>query len=468
MAEDKPFKDNIDNLLRDMSSAEQGESLFAALKPAEPLPRDDKPAVLAYEDTINLLRAKVEELERKLEAASKAQENASRQKSGEPKPLPPNQELIAFFKSRMEELEKKLYGVQEKALYATLELKNREESQKEARKESEEILRAIREQQRSEHDRRLKERLEKADARIEELEKRLLEVSLRGKDEEAALTGKLAGAVENLKSLVGENIAALSEAVGKLGVTVACNAAEQKTAVEERLSALEKFLNERLSRQDAEIRKDFNKQLRDLRESEGGGKPDVEAALNRLGENAAFLVREREEKFEAKLAELRQLLQGGACAKEEEWVKWRQEISAALNANAEVLAESSEKFEQGVSEFKKAVLDNLESYGKSEAKGAQQRHLSAINRWSMIGFICHTMEGLEKRNRELNENMSSVLSGLEQIPREIGSSAFGRILARQIDKVRESLAKLGSEISVFSSLKSEIKSKLEEAFGRQE
>lgn len=88
-------------------------------------------------------------------------------------PAPPT-ELMLYLQQRMSALEDKLAAAQEEAIRANLMLREREEAQRRAQGEVEELFRSIRESARaSQWDARLREELKTAQDRLHELERRL-------------------------------------------------------------------------------------------------------------------------------------------------------------------------------------------------------------------------------------------------------------------------------------------------------
>ena len=99
---------------------------------------------------------------------------------GVPMPPPPSQdrEMNDYLKAKLTEMESKLRESQEKGLAFAYELKGREEARKESRREMEEFLAAVKRQQAdSETERARGLELEKARARIEALELKIMELS---------------------------------------------------------------------------------------------------------------------------------------------------------------------------------------------------------------------------------------------------------------------------------------------------
>ncbi len=98
-----------------------------------------------------------------------------------PPPEPPRQqdaEILSYLKSKVTQLEANLREAQEKGLSFALELKAREEARKESRREMEEFLGAVRQQQAAaEADRQRSAEADKYRERISALEARLLQIS---------------------------------------------------------------------------------------------------------------------------------------------------------------------------------------------------------------------------------------------------------------------------------------------------
>ncbi|MDE2292260.1 MAG: hypothetical protein KGL53_09270, partial [Elusimicrobia bacterium] len=100
----------------------------------------------------------------------------------EPPPPPPAAptELAIFLQTRVDLLQKNLETAQQEALRANLLMREREEAQRKAQTEVEDLFRNIREQQRAAgYDRMMRENYSSAAARVRELEARLALAQLR-------------------------------------------------------------------------------------------------------------------------------------------------------------------------------------------------------------------------------------------------------------------------------------------------
>ncbi|MBI5244565.1 MAG: hypothetical protein HY922_12935 [Elusimicrobia bacterium] len=163
--------------------AEKVDFLLASLRgqppPEAPPSVEAQAAAAASEEQLAPLRSKVEELERKLAELSAPPAPPEGAEAPAEPPKPPT-ELMMFLHTRMELLERRLELAQQEALRANLVLREREEAQKKAQGEVEELFRSIREQERSARfDRRLREQYSATHSRVEELEARLAMAQLR-------------------------------------------------------------------------------------------------------------------------------------------------------------------------------------------------------------------------------------------------------------------------------------------------
>ncbi|MEK7656635.1 MAG: hypothetical protein AAB412_02675, partial [Elusimicrobiota bacterium] len=164
--------------------AEKVDFLLASLRgqpPPEAPPEegDFTSAAAPSEDALAPMRAKIEELERKLAEAASPPAPAEGEEAAPQPPQAPT-ELALFLHTRVELLEKRLELAQQEALRANLILREREDAQRKAQTEVEDLFRGIREQERAARfDRRLREDHSTVRGKVEELEARLAMAQLR-------------------------------------------------------------------------------------------------------------------------------------------------------------------------------------------------------------------------------------------------------------------------------------------------
>lgn len=133
------------------------------------------PPLASHEETIRPLQKRIDELEKKL---AEVVRSTSGPEEGEPPRAP--SELMMYIHTRMELLERKLQEAQAEALRANLLLHEREEAQRRAQKEVEDMFRTMKESQRAaRYDAALHEEVKGAAQRIQELEAKLAETQLR-------------------------------------------------------------------------------------------------------------------------------------------------------------------------------------------------------------------------------------------------------------------------------------------------
>ncbi|HAN04806.1 MAG TPA: hypothetical protein DCQ25_06080, partial [Elusimicrobia bacterium] len=154
------------------------DSLFSSVFPqSEPVPapapaatpQPHRPTV--SEDQVSALNKKIELLERNIvgELQKKLSERA------EVPPAPPSPATPALI-AKITEMDQRFREFQDKFLLGAAQMKNIEESKISARREIEELLKVVREQQKySELDRQMHDQLQKAWSRVEEMEQRLIE-----------------------------------------------------------------------------------------------------------------------------------------------------------------------------------------------------------------------------------------------------------------------------------------------------
>lgn len=159
------------------------DSVFAGIIPLSELapvpvqsPVHQAPRPAVGEEQVAALNRKIETMERNIveQLGKKLAETLS---PPPPPPPPPVSAAMPELLSKIGEMEARFREFQEKFLLGAAQMKNIEESKMGARREIEDLLKAVREQQKySELDRQMHAQLEKAWTRVEEMEKRMLEV----------------------------------------------------------------------------------------------------------------------------------------------------------------------------------------------------------------------------------------------------------------------------------------------------
>lgn len=178
--------DKVENLLASLRG-EEPESEPEPQADAPPPMMEGGPAAQAadlgpIEAKIAALEAKIAELETPPPALEEPPLLEEPPPALEPPPEPPQPptQLTLFLQTRMELLERKLEMAQHDAVRANMILREREDAQRRAQKEVEDLFRRIREQQRAAGcEQELRRGYTQAQARIEELQARLTLSELR-------------------------------------------------------------------------------------------------------------------------------------------------------------------------------------------------------------------------------------------------------------------------------------------------
>lgn len=160
------------SFLSSLKSGKSGGSSFGGLGGlgAGPASSDAPPS-----DNLRPMQKRIDELEKRLAEVIKA---TGGPEDGEAPKAP--SELMMYIHTRMELLERKLQEAQAEALRANLLLHEREEAQRRAQKEVEDLFRTIKEQQRAARfDSSLREQVSGAQKRMEQLETQLAEAQLK-------------------------------------------------------------------------------------------------------------------------------------------------------------------------------------------------------------------------------------------------------------------------------------------------
>ncbi|MFA5140152.1 MAG: hypothetical protein WC728_13050 [Elusimicrobiota bacterium] len=173
--------------------ANKVENLLAVLRgetPPEEVPQAEAPApapaaqgAAVSEGELAQLKDKIAELEQKLEgmAAPPPMEMAAPPPLEEqPEPPQPPTELAVFLQTKVQLMEKRLELAQQEALRANILLREREEAQRKAQKEVEDLFRSIRESQRAATwDRALHGQYAQTQSQVQDLQLRLQTAQLK-------------------------------------------------------------------------------------------------------------------------------------------------------------------------------------------------------------------------------------------------------------------------------------------------
>jgi len=160
-----------------------GHSVFAGIlpqeapaQPAAQVPQEVRRGPSA-DEAISAVKTKIDAMEKTILAQiERKMEEKAAQAAVQPPPPPPSP-VPALMLKKIEDLENRLKDYQERSVVSAGQLKSIEESKIGARREIEDLLKAVREQQKfSELDRQMHEQLQKSWTRVEDLEKKLMDI----------------------------------------------------------------------------------------------------------------------------------------------------------------------------------------------------------------------------------------------------------------------------------------------------
>ena len=465
MDTDKSRKDSVFSVV--FPSSEPAPEHIPA-PPAHPAPR---PAV--SEEQAAALDRKMEMLERNI--AAQLEEKLSMI----PPPPPPSPAIPAVI-SKIAEMESRLKEFQEKFLLGASQMKNIEESKISARREIEELLKAVREQQKySELDRQMHAQLEKAWQRVEEMEKRMLDAYSAAANKPAPPPAPPAPAVP-VERIVGEVLKAIDarleerfgriEAMLKKADIKAEDAASASGGAGKRLTELSASVEA--------VRAGFAEEMKQLRVDVFAGKERVEDLLEGLkkevlssvgkaaGEGDDALLRHMDAVAmdgRERLDEIVKLFMGHleeAAARDRRIITQIALLEGDLKKeNEKNMAAHSAMSERLEKSLGAGIQDALAVAGKENVRGLEEiRRICGLNSGNVAA-----LGAIERNLSELQARFTGRLGGLRGIIKELEPAHLesllgvsGAILRRGLENVREMTAGIEAEMTRLAGIKGEI------------
>lgn len=471
-------------------------SIFASISPA-PAPAAPPPASrpAVSEDTVNLLRQKIDALEKniisqldkRLSEQAKAAAAQPAPANATPPPPPPRQQAVeAAFLQKMGELERRMEEFGRMTMLSASQMKNIEESKISARREIEDLLKAVREQQKySELDRQMHDQLEKSWARVEELEKKLmgfyaslLDSRRVGQEEESRLSAGLAcrlsametrlagqeqvlaGLVPALDKTLAERLGALesrrpsgADAVEELKRAVAEEFARQAVRGDEFLRAqaqaqravFEEFFRERLNGLSDALSSGLAAIGRESADLRSGIRNTMEGELASLREEFARQARELGSQIDSfrGTAEANRLRAEGV---ENSLAGSAREISSSLERALKASEESSRTL---AGEF----VSRLEASHKRQLEELNARYADAFRGYAVLERARLLSASALCRLEEIEAGLSAVLGSVDEARLPLVPGVSGIVLRRALDGLRGALAGLRADAAPLRALR---------------
>ena len=455
------------------SGGEKKESIFASLSPSTPPAHamQGVPKQADSSESVSALKQKMESMERNIVSILE-QKLAEQLKPMSPPPPPPNRPAppeMGLLLKKIEELEKKLA---DSSQFSAVQMKNIEESKISARREIEDLLKAVREQQKySEMDRQMHEQLEKSWGRVGELEKKLMDfyssilaVQAQGAQasgEHASGVAALTARVDGLAGQSASNFRMLEEKLLALGASMS------------HLAAMD--IREMVKAQMHELRKDL------IFSAEENGKTFAHS-LDAFNEKTRERVSEDMEKirknFEAGMEDLRR----NFSVQAEVFYGKLEEFSRLAGANKEKAggAEAASGNQPGTSapainipagkidSRGKALAceftDGVERGERGRVESSNAKYSDALTSRSAAAKVYNSTDFLQKKLSFLEKELSAFV---KQVDKERFSSALGvsgMVLRRNLDTMEDTAAEIRSQLETFESVKKQLEAGFKSGF----
>lgn len=425
---------------------EKKDSIFSGLNPAPPPAPAAPPRPAASEQEISELNRKIEALERRLKAPAAQQEA--------PKPPDSGQFVLA----KISDLEKKLEEFSRSVMMSSAQMKSIEESKMGARRETEELLKVVREQQKySEMDRQMHDQVEKAWTRVEDLEKKLLDFYAsamnRAPDERRAAQPAIqAGEVDRIVDAKMQNFLLEMDLRFKSVVSMlegaslkSVHKSEQKAAdllggLDVRMTAFESELKTSLKSVQREESESVKKYL-------NGYIVDSESRLNAISKLVADYMGRLADQSRQQGDKLERI---GAAA---------EMYAAKSRAAAAALAEELEGM------LRKHTADMAARMRDENAKiSGEIVELSRLSTFSLgtTTLLAANMDELGGDLAKLRDSLKVLVDGLKNIDLGAILGVSGEVVRKNFKGLREALGGMEQHLAAFDRIKGAVNENLKE------
>lgn len=422
-----------------------GNSVFAgilpqAAPPAQPpvQPVTEPRRGPSADEAISAVKLKIEAMEKTLLAQiEKKLDERSAPPSGQP-PAPP---VPAILLRKIEELEGRIRDYQERSVISAGQLKSIEESKIGARREIEDLLKAVREQQKfSELDRQMHEQLQKSWLRVEDLEKKLMDIfsSTAGPGAQGKVSldaDMVQKAVENAVTVrMGPLISVVEERLTSLSAKLAAEISAQAVArtapdrFEEKLFAFKEEMRETyavaaaagLRENRAALLDEFTSRLRTALRDES-------SLVEKYSREMVAIVRDRQDALSKNIS----TQMDGVVMRAEADAQRARELSARLEDN---LAAFSAGISEKILEAQKEGTERMKAVCglAGTSLGGLDAALSAVTR-------------LGERVQSLEQETRGVIKEMESVNLEVVLGVSGVLVRKSCAAMKESLDRISEE-----------------------
>lgn len=439
---------------------------FKASVPAAPPP--PPPSVSAQE--VSALKQKIESLEKNIvvQLEKKISEAFKAAVPAAPAPRPqaaarPPEMNAQFLLTRIGELDKRLEELA-RGPASSSQMKNIEESKISARREIEDLMKVVREQQAySGMDRQMHDQLEKSWRRVEELEKKLMDFYgsiLAGQQKKEEIDGMLSrdlgGRIEALAARLEAHALAMEKKLPAQDAFFSA-AADLKKEV---MGALGRSREEHLA-----LSREQAAAFRAMLDQLPGTLP---AELERSRRDASAQIESFKKEFTGHLAGMRGMLDefnraaretlGGAESMEAAAAKNTAETAALLQKNFEKICEVLGR-EGG------QFLSELEKRNKLHLDALNTKYADALSNASVLDFIGAAADATVKRMAILDETLSDLVSRTDQDQLSAALGVSGMLVRKKFETMESLLAGIRRDAAGLERIKKEVDDRLKGSCG---
>ena len=452
---------------------EKKNSLFAGLSPAPapsfapspgPAPR---PAVSDQE--VSALKQKIEAMEKNIVSQLEKKIGEAFKASGPSAPPPPPPgaprppEMSAqFLLTRIGELDRRLEEFTRSAMVSSAQMKNIEESKISARREIEDLLKVVREQQKySELDRQMHDQLEKSWRRVEELEKKLMDFygsilsgQQKKEDIDGMLSRELGGRIDALAARLELHTQAVEKKLLAQDTELAASTGLKKEVMTELVRTREETLA--LGREQSAAFKGMFEELL---------KGRLELIQNSVASEMGLFKKE----FAGQMTDMRGMLEEFKRSARENRVR-AEGVEEAIAKNtadtAALLQGNFEKISETLGREGEKFLAELDQRNKRHFDALNTKYADALSNASVLDVVYASADASVKKLTALEGTLADFLKQVDkgQLSAILGVS--GMLIRKNFDALEILLAGIKDESAAFDKVKQDIKDRIKDVFGQ--
>jgi len=440
-----------------------GNSVFAGILPAAappappsaPLPVEPRRGP-SSDEALTAVKFKIEAMEKTLLAQI---EKKLDERAGQGAGLSPTSPVPAILLQKIEELEGRIKDYQERSTISAGQMKSIEESKIGARREIEDLLKAVREQQKfSELDRQMHEQLQKSWLRVEDLEKKLMDIfsstarpgaqgklSLDSDVVQKAVESAVASKMGALTSAVEERLSTLS---ARLAAEISAQA-QARTApdrFEERLFAFKEEMRETYAvAAAAGLRENRTALLDEFTSRLRTALRDESSLVEKYSREMVAIVRDRQDALSKNIS----TQMDGVVMRAEADAQRARDLSAKLEEN---LAAFSAGVSEKIMEAQKQGTEKIKAVCglAGSSLGGLDAALSSVTR-------------LNERLLSLEQDTRGVIKEMESVNLEAVLGVSGVLVRKNYAAMKESLDRISEEGKYILEAREKIASALKAA-----